>query len=113
MPLRREVRLRHPIGSSKQRRWITTYWTCSALFVSCGFLAPSAHPKICSFGPSPSYEVRRYVEEALPLWQQANPDLDCPPDVGALSEYLDAGTDSILDRWGRPYAYTCVDGDDR
>lgn len=49
--------------------------------------------------------VRKYASEAFPLWSQANPDKACPPDIAALSEYMNSNKNS--DAWGQPYRMMC------
>jgi prepilin-type N-terminal cleavage/methylation domain-containing protein len=49
--------------------------------------------------------VRKYANEAFPLWSQANPDKACPPNIDALNEYMNNKENK--DTWGQPYRLLC------
>lgn len=49
--------------------------------------------------------VGKYVNEAYPMWAQANPDKVCPPSLEALAEF--ANGKGNKDPWGQPYRLLC------
>jgi prepilin-type N-terminal cleavage/methylation domain-containing protein len=49
--------------------------------------------------------VDKYVNEAFPLWMNANPDRPCPEDLAALGRYMNQK--SPEDPWHRPYRMLC------
>jgi general secretion pathway protein G len=49
--------------------------------------------------------VKKYANEAYPLWSQANPDKVCPAGIEALGEYMNSQDNK--DAWGQPYRLLC------
>lgn len=49
--------------------------------------------------------VKKYANEAYPMWSQANPDKVCPPSIEALAEYMNSSDNK--DAWGQPYRLLC------
>lgn len=49
--------------------------------------------------------VSKYVNEAYPMWSQANPDKLCPASIDDLSEYVNAKANK--DPWSTPYRLLC------
>ncbi len=49
--------------------------------------------------------VKKYANEAYPMWSQANPDKVCPPGIEALAEYMNSSDNK--DAWGQPYRLLC------
>jgi hypothetical protein len=110
--LRREVLLRHPIGSSQRRRWEAVHWTCSSAFLVSMLVAAQRRTVIAcgeSADDTARLEVKRYLDEAYPLWRRQHPEQECPRSLVELNEYTTKGR-SIADPWGMHYAFYCDDG---
>jgi prepilin-type N-terminal cleavage/methylation domain-containing protein len=51
-------------------------------------------------------DVKRYVDEAYPLWARQNPTKPCPGGLAELNEFTNKGK-SIADPWGTDYVMLC------
>lgn len=49
--------------------------------------------------------VKKYANEAYPLWVTANPGQSCPADIEALSPYMNKK--DLKDSWQQPYRLYC------
>ena len=113
----RALVVRHPLGSSEQRRnnalkAVVGIWGLAVIgSFAVAVLLPRHRMTHC-------YEtkfdiarlaVREYADSAYPMWAKDHPGATCPRSLGELNEYTNRKGLDISDPWGRDLIMLCGD----
>jgi hypothetical protein len=111
--LQRQVAVRHPFGSSSERRFLArtiAYLTVWRVVGSVLLIAPvvamleQRHPSEPDLADVTKSIVRRFAYEAFPQWAATNHADACPASLAMLEPYL---ARDAVDAWDVPLELRC------
>lgn len=116
MRLQRQVTVRHPFGSSPERRFLAraamfvSFWRVFAatlLILPVAAMLESRHPARPHLEDVTQAIVRRFAFEAFPQWAATNHVDACPASLAALEPYV---ARDAVDAWDMPLELRCGAG---